>query len=43
MRHGPPFLPISGGCHGQDTYPFRRPGEERVIVRITPTQKLGMG
>lgn len=28
---------------GQDTYPFRRPGEERVIVRITPTQKLGMG
>jgi PPOX class probable F420-dependent enzyme len=26
---------------GQDTYPFRRPGEERVIVRITPTEKLG--
>ncbi|WP_346536885.1 PPOX class F420-dependent oxidoreductase [Micromonospora sp. DPT] len=26
---------------GQDTYPFRQPGEERVIVRITPTQKLG--
>ncbi|MFI7489792.1 PPOX class F420-dependent oxidoreductase [Micromonospora echinaurantiaca] len=28
---------------GQDRYPFRRPGEERVIVRITPTQKLGRG
>ncbi|MEU1885316.1 PPOX class F420-dependent oxidoreductase [Micromonospora sp. WMMD987] len=28
---------------GQDTYPFRRPGEERVIVRVTPTRKLGMG
>ncbi|MEV6799741.1 PPOX class F420-dependent oxidoreductase [Micromonospora rifamycinica] len=28
---------------GQDTYPFRRPGEQRVIVRITPTRKLGMG
>ncbi|MGK5444298.1 PPOX class F420-dependent oxidoreductase [Micromonospora sp. URMC 105] len=28
---------------GQDTYPFRQPGEERVIVRITPTQKLGRG
>ncbi|MFJ6198790.1 PPOX class F420-dependent oxidoreductase [Micromonospora sp. NPDC092111] len=28
---------------GQDTYPFRQPNEERVIVRITPTQKLGRG
>ncbi|MGV9763546.1 PPOX class F420-dependent oxidoreductase [Micromonospora tulbaghiae] len=28
---------------GQDTYPWRRPGEERVIVRITPTEKLGRG
>ncbi|MGN9807637.1 PPOX class F420-dependent oxidoreductase [Micromonospora sp. L32] len=28
---------------GQDTYPFRQPGEQRVIVRITPTQKLGRG
>ena len=28
---------------GQDTYPFRQPGEERVIVRIRPTQKLGRG
>ncbi|MEU5939539.1 PPOX class F420-dependent oxidoreductase [Micromonospora sp. NPDC047548] len=28
---------------GQDTYPFRQPGEERVIVRITPTQKLARG
>ncbi|MEV4540618.1 PPOX class probable F420-dependent enzyme/PPOX class probable F420-dependent enzyme, Rv2061 family [Micromonospora echinaurantiaca] len=28
---------------GQDRYPFRRAGEERVIVRITPTQKLGRG
>jgi PPOX class probable F420-dependent enzyme len=27
---------------GQDRYPFRKPGEQRVIVRITPTQKLGM-
>jgi PPOX class probable F420-dependent enzyme len=26
---------------GQERYPFRRPGEKRVIVRITPTQKLG--
>lgn len=25
---------------GQDTYPFRQPGEERVIVRITPTSRL---
>lgn len=28
---------------GQDTYPFRQPGEERVIVRITPTRKLNRG
>ncbi|MFG1953166.1 PPOX class F420-dependent oxidoreductase [Micromonospora sp. NPDC048830] len=28
---------------GQDTYPFRKPGEERVIVRVTPTQKLNQG
>ncbi|MDO3701546.1 PPOX class F420-dependent oxidoreductase [Micromonospora sp. C28SCA-DRY-2] len=28
---------------GQDRYPFRQVGEERVIVRITPTQKLGRG
>lgn len=28
---------------GQDTYPYRRPGEVRVIVRVTPTQKLGRG
>jgi PPOX class probable F420-dependent enzyme len=25
---------------GQETYPFRQPGEERVTVRITPTVKL---
>jgi PPOX class probable F420-dependent enzyme len=25
---------------GQDTYPFRQPGEERVIVRVTPTHRL---
>ncbi|MGN9811079.1 PPOX class F420-dependent oxidoreductase [Micromonospora sp. BQ11] len=28
---------------GQDTYPFRQAGEERVIVRIRPSQKLGRG
>ncbi|KXK60018.1 pyridoxamine 5'-phosphate oxidase [Micromonospora rosaria] len=28
---------------GQDSYPFRQAGEERVIVRITPTHKLGRG
>lgn len=28
---------------GQDSYPFRRPGEVRVIVRVTPTEKLGGG
>lgn len=26
---------------GQDSYPFRSPSEQRVIVRITPTRKLG--
>jgi PPOX class probable F420-dependent enzyme len=25
---------------GKDTYPFRQPGEERVIIRITPEHKL---
>jgi PPOX class probable F420-dependent enzyme len=28
---------------GQDTYPFRKPGEERVIVKVTPTQRLSQG
>jgi PPOX class probable F420-dependent enzyme len=28
---------------GQDVYPYRRPGEVRVIVRVTPMQKLGRG
>ncbi len=28
---------------GRDTYPFRRPGEIRVIVRITPEKIQGMG
>ncbi|WP_089154486.1 PPOX class F420-dependent oxidoreductase [Micromonospora sp. NBS 11-29] len=28
---------------GQDTYPGHRPDEERVIVRVTPTEKLGRG
>lgn len=28
---------------GKDSYPFHRPGEERVIVRITPTAKLSRG
>lgn len=28
---------------GVPEYPFRRPGEERVIVRITPTRRLGRG
>ena len=28
---------------GQDRYPFRQPGEERVIVRISPTRKFGQG
>lgn len=26
---------------GKKSYPFRTPGEVRVIVRITPTQRLG--
>jgi PPOX class probable F420-dependent enzyme len=26
---------------GQDRYPFRSPAEQRVIVRVKPTQKLG--
>ena len=25
---------------GADTYPFRKPGEVRVIVRVTPTERL---
>jgi PPOX class probable F420-dependent enzyme len=25
---------------GKDTYPFRQPGEERVIIQITPEHKL---
>ncbi|GAA1797924.1 PPOX class F420-dependent oxidoreductase [Luedemannella flava] len=28
---------------GKDSYPFRKPGEQRVIVRISPTQKLHQG
>lgn len=28
---------------GQDSYPWRKPDEVRVIVKITPTQKLGLG
>ena len=28
---------------GADTYPFRRPDEQRVTVRITPTQVAGIG
>ena len=28
---------------GADTYPFRRPGEQRVMVRITPTHVEGIG
>ncbi|GLY26328.1 PPOX class F420-dependent oxidoreductase [Micromonospora sp. NBRC 101691] len=27
----------------KDTYPFRKPGEERVIVKVTPTQRLSQG
>lgn len=26
---------------GEDTYPFRQPGEERVIVRVHPTRIAG--
>jgi PPOX class probable F420-dependent enzyme len=28
---------------GQDSYPFRKPGEVRLIVRVTPTQRLKQG
>ncbi|MER7888650.1 PPOX class F420-dependent oxidoreductase [Micromonospora sp. NPDC048909] len=28
---------------GEDTYPFRREGDERVIVQVTLTEKLGRG
>ncbi|GAA1748643.1 PPOX class F420-dependent oxidoreductase [Luedemannella helvata] len=28
---------------GKEQYPFRQPGEERVIVRISPTHKLRQG
>ncbi|HUY85531.1 MAG TPA: PPOX class F420-dependent oxidoreductase [Acidimicrobiales bacterium] len=28
---------------GQEKYPMRRDGEVRVIVKVTPTAKLGMG
>lgn len=28
---------------GKEKYPFRQPGEERVIVRVTPTRRLGQG
>ncbi|HSF03903.1 MAG TPA: PPOX class F420-dependent oxidoreductase [Solirubrobacterales bacterium] len=28
---------------GQDRYPFRQPGEKRVIVKIAPEQVQGMG
>ncbi len=27
----------------KDTYPFRQPGEVRVIVRVTPTERLTQG
>lgn len=27
---------------GQDTYPWLQPGEQRVIVKVTPTKALGM-
>ena len=26
---------------GQETYPFRQPGEVRLIVKVTPTRRLG--
>ena len=26
---------------GQDSYPFRQPGEERIIVRVHPTAVAG--
>ncbi len=28
---------------GQDTYPFRRPGEQRVILKIAPEHIAGWG
>ena len=28
---------------GQDRYPFRQPGERRVIVKVAPEQVQGMG
>lgn len=28
---------------GVETYPFRQPGEVRLIVRVTPTRRLGRG
>jgi len=28
---------------GQDRYPFRQPGEQRVIVKVSPEQVQGMG
>ena len=28
---------------GQDTYPFRQPGEERVIYKVTPGKVQSMG
>lgn len=28
---------------GQDRYPFRQPGEQRVIVKVAPEQVQGMG
>jgi PPOX class probable F420-dependent enzyme len=28
---------------GQDRYPFRQPGEKRVIVKVAPEQVQGMG
>ena len=28
---------------GTDTYPFRKPGQQRLTVRITPTQVEGIG
>ncbi len=26
---------------GQDTYPFRQPGEQRIVVRVRPTAIAG--
>ncbi|HEU5323365.1 MAG TPA: PPOX class F420-dependent oxidoreductase [Methylomirabilota bacterium] len=30
-------------CLGQDRYPYRQPGEVRVMVRIEPERAQGMG